>query len=69
MDTTIEILKTKGIIRGQVLSYQSIVSVRSACYNHSVRPTRIVLGEEGWYWLATPADASRLVKAGYEQIV
>ena len=69
MDTTIEILKTKGIIQGQILAYQSIMSVRSACYNHSVRPTRIVLGEDGWYWLATPADASRLAKVGHEQIV
>ena len=32
------------------------------------RPMRTILGDNGKYWVVTPADAERLVAAGYERI-
>lgn len=32
----------------------------------SVKPHRVILGENGKYWVVCPADAERLQKAGYE---
>ena len=66
MDTAIETLKSQGIIKGSTYSYQSIANARSACYEHSVKPARIVHGNYPYYWVITPADAERLIRAGYE---
>jgi hypothetical protein len=30
------------------------------------QPLRVMLGDDGLYWVCSPADASRLEKAGYE---
>jgi hypothetical protein len=30
------------------------------------RPMRVMLGEDGWLWVVTPADSARLELAGYE---
>ena len=30
------------------------------------KPMRIILGDDGCYWVVTPAEAERLVKAGHE---
>lgn len=37
-------------------------------YNASRCHERIVLGDDGMYWLVLNADATRLEKAGYEVI-
>ena len=29
-------------------------------------PTRVMLGDDGRYWVVSPANASRLERAGYE---
>jgi len=31
----------------------------------AVKPMRIILGDDGKYWVVTPADAERLYRAGY----
>jgi hypothetical protein len=36
--------------------------------NRCSYPMRIVMGDHPMYWVVTPADAQRLVKAGYELI-
>jgi hypothetical protein len=33
---------------------------------HPGTPLRVLLGDDGRYWAATPADAARLERAGYE---
>jgi len=30
------------------------------------KPHRVILGDDQQFWVVTPAEASRLVKAGYE---
>ncbi len=64
----IAILKSKRIIRGSAYAYQSLANARSVCYEHSVKPSRIVMGDFPYYWVVSPADAERLVRAGYELI-
>ena len=32
----------------------------------SSKPERVMLGDDGWYWLVCPADAARLDRAGIE---
>jgi hypothetical protein len=68
MNTITAELQSKGIVKGQILSFHSLGTARSVCYEHSVRPMRIILGDYPWFWVVTPADAERLVKAGYEYI-
>ena len=34
--------------------------------DHYVKPARVMLGDNGKYWVVSPADAARLEKAGYE---
>jgi hypothetical protein len=33
---------------------------------HPGTPLRVLLGDDGRFWAATPADAARLERAGYE---
>jgi hypothetical protein len=42
---------------------------RLAAFRYAARPgtpLRVLLGDDGRYWAATPADAARLERAGYE---
>jgi hypothetical protein len=32
----------------------------------TIKPSRVMLGDDGKYWVVTPADASRLERMGYE---
>jgi hypothetical protein len=66
MNTAISELQSKGIIKGQILSVSSLGTARSICYEHSLRPMRIILGDHPSFWVVTPADAERLMRAGYE---
>lgn len=34
--------------------------------NRTVKPSRVMLGCDGKFWVVTPADAQRLEAAGYE---
>lgn len=36
--------------------------------NRAKKPQRIILGDAPFYWVVNPADAQRLVKAGYEML-
>jgi hypothetical protein len=68
MEIAAATLRSKGIITGQILSVSSLGTARSICYEHSARPMRIILGDHPFYWVVTPADAERLVRAGYELV-
>ena len=35
-------------------------------FNTTLKPRRLVLGDNNEYWLVTPAEAELLVKNGYE---
>jgi hypothetical protein len=62
----IESLRSQKIIAGQVLSYRSLSTAESVPFEHSVKPTRIILGDHPWFWVVSPADAERLMNAGYD---
>jgi hypothetical protein len=64
----LEGLSQSGHLRGAVASFRSLSSARNAAYVTAVTNRRVVMGEEGWYWVVSPADAERLVQAGYETL-
>lgn len=33
---------------------------------HSLKPQRVILGDDMKFWVVCPADAERLYRAGYE---
>lgn len=37
--------------------------------DHSTKLQLIVLGDNGKFWVCCPADAGKLVKAGYEYLI
>jgi hypothetical protein len=42
---------------------------RQLAFEHAattVKPHRVMLGDDGRYWVVTPADAARLERMGYE---
>lgn len=49
----------------RIEAYRTIESARSAAAC-CVKPMWVMLGENGKFWLATPADCARLERAGYE---
>ena len=49
----------------RVQRFRSLALARAA-REHAVKPVRILLGDHPEYWVVTPADAERLVRAGYE---
>jgi hypothetical protein len=63
---SIDTLRSQKIIAGQVLSYRSLSTAESVRFEHSVKPTRIILGNHPWFWVVSPADAERLMNAGYD---
>ena len=36
------------------------------CYERCSAPMRVILGDDDMFWVVTPADAERLLRAGYE---
>ena len=64
---TISTLKT--LIKSTMFRFNTLASASSFA-NRATYPMRIVLGdhdgERGEFWVVTPADASRLERAGYE---
>lgn len=63
---SIETLRSKKIIAGQVLSYRSLATANAVRFEHCVKPVRIILGDHPWYWVVSPADAERLMAEGYD---
>ena len=57
------------IIKGTLYRFNTLASATGFA-NRATDPMRIVLGdhdgERGEFWVVTPADASRLERAGYE---
>gem|GEM_PF-1811588 len=61
-------LKRVGVVTGHVFTYHSVSAARNVCYGHSTKPMRIILGDYPEYWVVGPADAERLLRAGYEPV-
>jgi len=59
----------KTLTKSTVFRFNTLAHAASFA-NRAIYPLRIVLGDHdgecGEYWVATPADASRLERAGYE---
>ena len=59
----------KNLIKSTMFRFNTLASASSFA-NRATYPMRIVLGdhdgERGEFWVVTPADASRLERAGYE---
>ena len=55
-------------IEGRTIYAIEFTSLESAweLVNRSKKPQRIILGDAPTYWVVTPADAERLIRAGYE---
>ncbi|MFA7281325.1 MAG: hypothetical protein WC100_14675 [Sterolibacterium sp.] len=59
----------KSLIKSTMLRFNTLANATSFI-NRATYPMRIVLGDHdgkrGEYWVVTPADASRLERAGYQ---
>ena len=59
----------KTLIKSTMFRFNTLASATGFA-NRATNPMRIVLGdhdgERGEFWVVTPADASRLERAGYE---
>ena len=56
----------KAIVKGHITVFHNFKLARNYI-DHCIKLHCIVLGElVGEYWVVTPADASRLERAGYE---
>lgn len=70
-NTRKEALNMKRIeIEGQTIYAIEFTSLEAAweLVNRSKKPQRIILGDAPTYWVVTPADAQRLIRAGYEMV-
>lgn len=61
----------KNLVKGHIAVFRN-PDLASLYADRCVKPHWIVLGdndgEQGEYWVVTPADAQRLERAGYEMI-
>lgn len=63
--------QTQTLVKGRIAAFRNLDNAHSYV-GHCVKPHWIVLGdhdedgENGQYWVVTPADAQRLERAGYE---
>ena len=61
--------KAKTLIKGTLYRFNTLLSA-TKCVEIATKPHRIVHGdpdsERREFWVVTPADASRLERAGYE---
>lgn len=59
----------KALIKSTIFRFNTL-AYAEAMVGRALYPMMIVLGdhdgERGEYWVVTPADATRLVRAGYE---
>lgn len=59
----------KALVKSTIVRFNTL-AYAEAMVGRALYPMMIVLGdcdgERGEYWVVTPADASRLVRAGYE---
>lgn len=46
--------------------FRSRTHALSFCYERCTAPMRVILGDDDLFWVVTPADAERLLRAGYE---
>jgi hypothetical protein len=54
------------ITKQTAYKFRSRTRAFSFCYDHCVVPMRVILGDDDLFWVVTPADAHRLLRAGYE---
>ena len=63
--------QVQALVKGHIAAFCNLDNAHSYA-DHCVKPHWIVLGdhdgETGEYWVVTPADAQRLVRAGYEML-
>lgn len=65
--------QVQALVKGHIAVFCN-PELANSYANRCVKPHWIVLGdhdedgENGQYWVVTPADAQRLVRAGYEMI-
>lgn len=61
----------RTLVKGHVATFRNL-SLAQSYADRCVKPHWIVLGdndgENGEYWVVTPADAQRLEHAGYEML-
>jgi len=53
-------------LRRTAYKFESRTLAYSFCYERCSVPMRVILGDDDLFWVVTPADAARLVSAGYE---
>lgn len=53
------------ICKSTVLPFNSLAIAKSFV-NRASKMMMIVLGDDDRYWVVTPADGERLIRAGYE---
>ena len=62
-------MTTQPLIKSTVFRFNTLASAEGFA-NRATYPMRVVLGdhdeERGEFWVVTPADATRLTRAGYE---
>jgi hypothetical protein len=46
--------------------FHSRTRAYSFCYERCIVPMRVLLGDDDMFWVVTPAEAERLLRAGYE---
>ena len=46
--------------------FRSRTHAFSFCYGRCTAPMRVILGDDELFWVVTPAEAERLLVAGYE---
>jgi hypothetical protein len=56
--------KTTQALKNAMRYYDLALAI--IAMNHCVKAHFIMLGDDGRFWVVTPADASRLERAGYE---
>ena len=54
------------ITKRTAYKFHSRTRAFSFCLDRCVLPMRVILGDDAMFWVVTPADAERLLRAGYE---
>jgi hypothetical protein len=52
-------------LRHKIIRFKSRTLVFSSL-DKMLKPHRVMLGDDGYFWIVCPADATKLEKAGYE---
>lgn len=53
-------------IEKRLSKFNTLEAAKRCVYYHAVKPSAIILGDDGLYWVATRGDAERLYRMGYQ---